>query len=87
MATTAVPTVTDDEIIERGKAVYESRLKSLVEPEHIGKYIAIDVETGDYEIDRDDLAVEDRLLKRHPDANLFLTRVGAKTAYSMGCVF
>lgn len=87
MATTAVPTLTDDEIIERGKAVYESRIKSLVEPEHIGKYIAINVETGDYEIDHDDLVVEDRLLKRYPNGNLFLTRVGAKIAYSMGGVF
>jgi len=32
-----------------------------------GKFVAIDIETGDYEIDADELAAYDRLLSRNLD--------------------
>jgi len=49
-----------------------------------GKCVAIDIETGAYEIERDDYAATARLLSRHPHAQMWLLRVGQRTAYRLG---
>jgi hypothetical protein len=46
--------------------------------------VAIDVDTGDYEIDADEMAAEDRLLARKPKAALWLTQVGRPYAQFLG---
>ena len=42
------------------------------------------METGDYEIDRDDDTATERLLSRQPHAQIWLLRVGQRTAYRLG---
>ena len=49
-----------------------------------GKFVAIDVETGDYEIDEDDYAAVARLRSRKPAADIWLMRAGYPTTYRMG---
>jgi hypothetical protein len=49
-----------------------------------GKFALIDVETGDYEIDRDEIAASDRLLARHPDAQVWTRQVGSRYARRFG---
>ncbi len=46
--------------------------------------MAIDIESGNYEVDRDDFAATERLLARCPDAQIWLARVGQPAAYRMG---
>ncbi len=46
--------------------------------------MVIDIETGAYEIDRDDYTATERLLIRHPHAHMWLLRVGPRTAYRLG---
>jgi hypothetical protein len=46
--------------------------------------VVIDVDTGAYEIDEDELAASDRLLARHSDAQLWVTRVGSRYARRFG---
>ena len=53
----------------------------MLRPEDDGKYVAIDIETGDYEIDADDYAATGRMLARRPGARLWLMRAGYPTAY------
>jgi hypothetical protein len=67
---------TKEEIAARGQAIYEQQIRALVEPEHIGKYLVIDIETGDYEIDDDGLAVSEKAAAKRPGAPLFGLRVG-----------
>ena len=41
-----------DEVARRGKALYEERIRSIVEQkENIGKMVVIGVETGEYGVD------------------------------------
>ena len=40
----------------RAHAIYDADIKQLVEPEHNGKYLVLNMETGDYDID-DNLAM------------------------------
>ncbi len=72
------------DIAERGTRIYEERLRAILEPEHTGKFIVIDVETGDYELDEDHLAASDRAAAKRPGAPLYATRVGAGTLGRIG---
>jgi|GEM_PF-561410 len=57
-----------EELARRGKELYESQIRQQVEANHFGKIVAIDVETGIFEVDDDTLVASDRLLERCPDA-------------------
>ena len=75
---------TIDEICDRAKKIYKEQIKHLVEPEHNGKFIVIDVETGDYEIDEDEIAADERLYERQPKAVGYLGKIGCEAAYRIG---
>ena len=75
---------TEGSIAERGSRIYEERLREILEPQHNGKYVVIDVETGEYELDKDHLAVSDRAAAKRPGAPLFATRVGSRTLGRVG---
>jgi len=63
---------------ERGARIYDQKLRGLLEPAHNGKYVVIDVDTGQYELDADHLAASDRAAARWPKAPLYATRVGSR---------
>jgi hypothetical protein len=52
-------------------------------PEDHGKFVAIDVVTGDYETDEDDYIAVMRLRSRLPSADIWLMRAGYKAAHSI----
>lgn len=74
-----------DELAKRGHAIYLALFESLTEdPEDIGKLVAIDPATGDYEVDADLLTATERLKERHPNARLWGERIGYNAIYSLG---
>lgn len=75
---------TAKEIVERGQVIYESRIRSLVERDHFGKYLVIDIETGEYEIDADHLIASNHAAAKHPDALLFAMRIGYRAGGRIG---
>jgi hypothetical protein len=75
---------TAEEVAARGEALYEQRIRAQVEAAHPGKFVVVDIETGDYEIDADDLAATKRALGKRPDAVLYGLRIGSPTAYRLG---
>lgn len=40
--------------------------------------MAIDLETGDFEVDKSEIAACDRLEARHPDAQIWMVRIGSR---------
>ena len=78
---------TAEEVAARGEALYEQRIRPHVEATHQGKFVVVDIETGDYEIDADDLAATKRALAKRPDAVLYGLRIGYPTAYRLGGCF
>jgi hypothetical protein len=78
------PRYSKEEFARRGDEIYERDLRPHVEAGNEGKFIVIDIETGAYEIDADELAASDRLLARHPDAQVWLRRVGSRYARRFG---
>jgi hypothetical protein len=78
------PRYSTDEIVARGKEIYEKQLKSKLEPEHIGKFLVIDIETGEYEMDEDDLAASLRAYDKKPEGARFGMRIGYRTSGTLG---
>ena len=71
-------------VARRGRALYERDVRSEVEPEHEGRFLALDVESGDYEVGDDALPTSARLRARKPDAVLYLIRIGRPAAFRLG---
>jgi hypothetical protein len=57
-----------EELAERGQKLYESGIRQQVEAGNEGKIVAIDIETGDFEVADTIVVAADRLFKRHPEA-------------------
>jgi hypothetical protein len=70
------PYYTKEEIAARGQAIYEQRIRPQVEPAQNGKYLVINVETAEYEIDADEATVSERAYARYPGAPLYGMRIG-----------
>lgn len=73
-----------EEFARRGDAIYDGEIRPSVEPGNEGKFVAIDIETGTYEVDADELAASDHLLARVPDAQIWLKRIGSRYVRRFG---
>lgn len=73
-----------EEVESRGEEIYQQQIRPQVETGNKGKFVVIDIETGAYEIDEDDLHATKRALAKRPDAVLYGVRVGYPTAYNLG---
>ena len=68
----------------RAKDYYDRFLRDRLEPEHTGKFLALDVETGEYEMTADQMAAIDRARARMPDKIFYILRVGYRAANHIG---
>lgn len=62
--------------VEKGKQIYYQLKPSLEKKFSSEKYVSIDVETGDYQIDKTDVGAILKSQKRHPGKKFFLAQVG-----------
>ena len=79
------PRYDSKEYARRGDEAYAHRVTPILRPEDNDKFAVIDIESGDFELDFDEMAASDRLLARHPDAQIWIARVGHRAAYRIGC--
>jgi hypothetical protein len=75
-----------DELAALGASTFDRQIRPVLRPEDDGKFVAIDVETGDYELDADDYAAVARLRSRQPAADVWLVRAGSPTTYRIGAI-
>jgi hypothetical protein len=73
-----------EEFARRGDEIYERDIEPKLKARDKGKFLAIDIETGEYELDDDELAACDRLRARIPDAQTWLVRVGSRYVHRFG---
>ena len=67
-----------EEFARMGNEIYENKVRPLVEEGNKGKLVAIDIESGNYEVGhyRDMLECTDRLFDKNPDAQIFAVNIG-----------
>jgi hypothetical protein len=78
------PIYSKEEFAQRGDEIYESQVRSQVEGGNHGKIVAIDLETGAFEVDASEIAACDRLEARCPDAQIWIVRVGSRHVRRFG---
>jgi hypothetical protein len=80
----AHPRYSSNEIAERGQALYEREIQSSLAASDRGKFLVLDIETGQYEFDADGLAAVKRARAKRPDGAFYVLRVGQSAAYRLG---
>jgi hypothetical protein len=78
------PRYSKEEFAQRGDALYETQIRAQVEESNHGKIVAIDIETGAFEVADDIVTASDHLLSKHPDAQTWFIRIGHRAVYHFG---
>jgi len=73
-----------EELARRGQELYENGIRQQVEPGNEGKIVAIDIETGEFEVAETVMAATAQLYQRHPDAQPWGIRIGHRAVYHFG---
>jgi predicted aspartyl protease len=74
------PRYSKEEFAQRGDEIYESQVRSQIDEEgNRGKIVAIDIETGAFEVADDILPASEHLLARVPDAQTWFVRIGHRS--------
>jgi hypothetical protein len=68
----------------RGDAIYEKDIRPQLKASDEDKFAAIDIESGEFAIDADELKACRRLRKRVPDAQIWMVRIGSPYVHRIG---
>jgi hypothetical protein len=82
--TQRAPAYSPEEFSRRSTEIYDRDIRPELRPDDDGKFVAIDVDSGEFEIDANDFEATERLLSRRPKAQMWLTRAGRPAAYRIG---
>lgn len=78
------PRYSKEEHTRRGTDLYESQVRSQVEKGNHGKIAALDIDSGDFEVAEEAITACERLLARHPDAQIWCVRIGYPGIHRFG---
>lgn len=78
------PRYSKEEFARRGNKIYETQVRSQVEAGNYGKIVAIDIETGAFELADNTLTATEQLYERYPDAQPWVIRIGHRSVYRFG---
>ena len=73
-----------EEIARRGQELYASGIQQQVEVGNEDKIVALDIETGVFEVDVDVLPATNRLFEQYPDAQPWVIRIGHRAVDRFG---
>ena len=78
------PRYSKEEFAQRGQEIYEKRVRQQVEEGNRGRIVAIDIETGEFEMGEDTLSASGQLLARCPSAQPWVVRIGHRAVQRFG---
>ena len=73
-----------EEFARRGDAIYEQKVRPQLKADDDGKFVAIDIESGEFAMDADELKAGNKLHQRLPDAQIWMVRVGHRSVHRIG---
>jgi hypothetical protein len=78
------PRYSKEEHAGRGTEIYEQQVRAHVEAGNHGKIVAIDIDSGTFELADDTITATGRLLARLPDAQIWIVRIGYAGVHRFG---
>lgn len=82
--TNATSGATKNDLAERGQRLYDERLKAQLEPEHNGRFCAIEPDSAQYFLGNTGAEALNAAHAALPEKKFYLVRVGSPTAYKIG---
>ncbi len=73
-----------DDFVRRAEDVYATRLRCVLEPEHVDEFVAIEPVSGDYFLGRTLSEAMSAARQSHPDRLAHAMRIGHKAAIHFG---
>ena len=73
-----------EETARLGKEIYNRDIRHLVETDHQGEVVAIDVDNGGYTLGKNAIVASESLREQNPHARVWLMRVGHQALYHFG---
>jgi hypothetical protein len=67
-----------EEAARRGDELYDRDIRPQLEPEHNGNIVAIDLDSGAWEVDADEATAMRRLKSRCSEAEIWAVRIGSR---------
>jgi hypothetical protein len=80
----AAPSLTPEETARRGKEIYVRLVSPKMSPSDKGKVVAIDVKSEAWVLDETGISAAKRLTDQHPNAEVWLVRVGYAAYHRLG---
>jgi hypothetical protein len=74
------------EIMKKGRDIYNRLIRTAAESANIGRLVAIDVDSEEYEIGDNSSELTKRLLARRPAAWIAVMRIGGGAVHRIGFV-
>ena len=78
------PRYSKEEFTRRGNELYEKQVRPQVEAGNHGRIVAIDVDSGEFEVGDTTLHACEGLLTRYPDAQIWCVRIGYPAVHHFG---
>jgi hypothetical protein len=78
------PRYSKEEFAQRGELIYQTQIRPQVETGNHGKIVAIDIETGDFEVANSSMLAVDKLYERKPNAQPWVIRIGHRAVFRFG---
>jgi hypothetical protein len=75
---------TEEAIARIAEEIYRRDIRPKVMPQHKGKFLALDIESGDYAIEEEDWRAGEAIRARRPEGIFFFFRIGYTSAYAIG---
>lgn len=78
------PRYSKEEFARRGDDLYASKVLPQIEPGNDGRIVAIDIETGAFELADDTMSATKLLYERYPNAQPWVVRIGHRAVHRFG---
>lgn len=74
-----------EEVLQRGRLIYDEKVRPELTEDDRGKFVEIDILTGDWVMDKDDYIAGQMAKQRFGlEARRYVHRVGYQTPYTLG---
>ncbi len=74
----------DDELGRGARAIFDARIVATLTPGDVGKYLVIDTQTGEWELDDNDYQASLKAYRKNPGARTWYgVRIGYRAVYNI----